>query len=294
LPLELALIVDTAFVSTQEQVTKAVVEFADAADLSDLSLSLQLLPLPTALDQCDFDNYLTPFVPMTPVPLVADDLRAAFASARYTYGRNAPRPALAGTLMYLRQRQDASPLIQHAALLVLDHLELYCDTSANSVASVAAAALAEEPSILTAVYAPSSGGPIPELDLVAAAGGTRAASYAELAPDAGAPWEGLVDGLRRIRKQATACSFAMPVSEEGAIDPQRVRVLFQESPSLPERSLPLLDSLAGCTGGRDGFYYDNPADPRVLRLCPASCAISRSAAAQAELTVVAECVVVLE
>jgi hypothetical protein len=290
LPLELAIVLDRSIVWTEAASKAALIEFADAADLSELSLSLQFIPHPTAVDQCDIQHYATPFVPMTPVPLVADELRAAFSATQYTWGQESPRSALAGTVQYLRERQQLTPLSQHAALMMMPGLASYCYSSVETVSTVAALALSES-SIMTFVFGTREAYPA-VLDPVARAGGTSAASYDD--PDAGASWSGLVDSLRKVRLMATVCDMTLPVPEQGELDPARVRVLFHESEGAAVQSWPLFESIDGCSGGRDGFYYDNPGAPRVIRLCPASCAIARSAAGQAKLTVAADCVVLLE
>lgn len=72
--------------------------------------------------------------------------------------------------------------------------------------------------------------------------------------------------------KAVACELLTPpaTSDAGVIDWSRVTVQYTPSNGGAVEVFPLVDNEAQCVG--DGFYYDNPANPTKVRLCPASCA----------------------
>ncbi len=83
-------------------------------------------------------------------------------------------------------------------------------------------------------------------------------------------WEPIFDVLeeRVVEGTTLPCSFSLPdVGEELLVD--RVNVLlFDESDT--ETLVPAVDGEAACDGAA-GWYYDNPAAPTAVSLCPASC-----------------------
>jgi hypothetical protein len=68
-----------------------------------------------------------------------------------------------------------------------------------------------------------------------------------------------------------ACEFAIPPPPEGeTFDPDKVNVEFDDGAgNLLE--IGRVDSAAECMNVTDGWYYDNPADPQTILVCPQTC-----------------------
>lgn len=68
-----------------------------------------------------------------------------------------------------------------------------------------------------------------------------------------------------------ACEFDIPEPPNGeSFDPDKVNVDFNDGlgGTLP---IPRVDSAAECAGVLDGWYYDNPAAPTRIVMCPQTC-----------------------
>ncbi len=72
--------------------------------------------------------------------------------------------------------------------------------------------------------------------------------------------------------KAVACELLTPptTSDAGVIDWANVDVQYTPGDGSPAQIFPLVADEASCVG--DGFYYDNPASPTKVLLCPDSCA----------------------
>jgi hypothetical protein len=84
-----------------------------------------------------------------------------------------------------------------------------------------------------------------------------------------------IDVLRQIQREAIACQFAMPEQESGLIDPEQVELSFTPSKSSTAVRLERVTASSACTAS-GGFFYDDPAQPTQIRLCPSSCEAFRA------------------
>lgn len=73
-----------------------------------------------------------------------------------------------------------------------------------------------------------------------------------------------------IRSTALGCEFVIPEPEEEEFDVNKVNVKYYPGGNPPAEELPQADDLADCGGG-PGWYFDNPANPTKIILCPDSC-----------------------
>ena len=84
------------------------------------------------------------------------------------------------------------------------------------------------------------------------------------------------------------CDFAIPPPPtDEAIDYTRVEVTFQQS-ATEVGLVEYTDSAATC-GGAGGFYYDNPAAPTQIILCPTSCDQVNTAGEEARIDITFPC-----
>ena len=86
-----------------------------------------------------------------------------------------------------------------------------------------------------------------------------------------ADWGPVSDAIAAAVVETTSvpCSYAIPSPGGGlSVNPEQVNVY---SAAAGERTLiPNVAEAAACSA-EPGWYYDNPADPRTLELCSASC-----------------------
>jgi hypothetical protein len=68
-----------------------------------------------------------------------------------------------------------------------------------------------------------------------------------------------------------SCEFDIPPPPEGeTFDPNEVNVEFDDGTGMITE-IGRVDSLADCMNVQDGWYYDNPADPQTILVCPQTC-----------------------
>ncbi len=82
----------------------------------------------------------------------------------------------------------------------------------------------------------------------------------------------LAAALKEIQKTTLACVFAMPEAQGGdPIDPQQVNVSYTPANAEPVAIGQVTDPSQCDAAGGWGWYYDDPANPHVIQLCPALC-----------------------
>jgi hypothetical protein len=80
----------------------------------------------------------------------------------------------------------------------------------------------------------------------------------------------LTEALKQIQKSAVACTYAMPTTDAGIIDPNQVKVEYRPGGTGTPQTFNKVSSSANC-GSAGGFYYDKNSSPTSLTLCPTSC-----------------------
>ncbi len=80
----------------------------------------------------------------------------------------------------------------------------------------------------------------------------------------------LTEALKQIQKSAVACTFAMPTTDAGIVDPNQVKVEYRPGGTGTPQTFNKVTSSANC-GSAGGFYYDKNSSPTSLTLCPTSC-----------------------
>ncbi|MEM6992637.1 MAG: hypothetical protein AAF721_19140 [Myxococcota bacterium] len=74
-----------------------------------------------------------------------------------------------------------------------------------------------------------------------------------------------------IETATLACEYTIPEPEGGQIfNPDEVNVEFEDGMG-GTLAIGRVDSEAQCAGVADGWFYDNPADPQSIVLCPSTC-----------------------
>ena len=105
------------------------------------------------------------------------------------------------------------------------------------------------------------------MDYIAEQGGTMQGIFIGAGANAE---QDLLLALQEIRGSQNACEFQMPVSETGEeLDPTKINVLYTSSGGT-EQTIGQVPNAESC-GANGGWYYDNPAAPTTITLCPSTC-----------------------
>lgn len=291
LPVELMLLLDQSGSMTLDSpnrwdpVTSAMKGFINDPNLRDLRIGLQYFPQGASRTEdpaiCRSTAYLAPDVAMTEMPaartLISDSIDAHYFTA--AEGRDPAhwgtptRPALEGTYEYLRGWATENPGSTPLLILATDGRpsKLCYDESDDldgieEITSAIAGAAAQSPAIRTYVIGI---GEIDRLEEWAQAGGTGEGAFVV---DAGDPERTRTEfsaAMNAIRAAEAPCRYEIPPPMGGFIDFNKVNVEFN-FPSTDPQLLGQVANEAGCTAGLD-WYYDDPAAPKQLNLCPQAC-----------------------
>lgn len=201
-----------------------------------------------------------------PIDVLPDNAFALTNSmpADATGGTTPTYGALKGTLMAATAYQDAHPTHKVIVVLATDGDPNGCGaTSIDDIATLAKNARGYN-GVLTYVIG-VAGSTIPNLDKIAAAGGT-AAAY-DITKDISQ----FSSKMEEIRGAALGCEFELPPPPNGEeLDADRVNFSYTPKGVGTPKILLRADDLADCNGA-PGWYYDNNDAPTKIILCPASC-----------------------
>ncbi|MBW2525540.1 MAG: hypothetical protein JRI23_15255 [Deltaproteobacteria bacterium] len=139
----------------------------------------------------------------------------------------------------------------------------------NSIPAAAAAALSAaqaDPSVRTFVI--GVGGALGTLDPIAQSGGTGQAYVVNMTGSAGQQIQG---ALREIVAE-DRCHYVLPTPQAGTPDYTATAVaLHTAGDNANPHWVARVGSRDECSPTGGGWYYDDPADPTTLILCPATC-----------------------
>lgn len=216
---------------------------------------------------CNVDGYATPKVEIAQVSENGDDLIAAIV-ANQPAGLTPTLPALKGAVQHAKDwltsgRNEGRAVV---VVLVTDGYPTQCQSpvSIQEIAEVSKNAF-DVDHIRTFVIGLAAGF---NLNTIAQAGGTESATLL----DENEPTQGLVDALINITDTNVRCDYDIPVPPDGMeFDRDLVKVLFTPMSSGREE-IPRIDSAGACSiNPNGGWYYDNPLDPKQIRVCPCTC-----------------------
>jgi len=297
-PLDLYVLLDQSGSMTKfapnrwEPTVAALKDFIDGGRLDGVGVGLTYFP--QALGQmaaditdetvkCNPATYRTPAVPIALLPGNAKALTDSIDAHHFTsaqsdtvehYGTPTTQ-ALAGVYGYLAQHQIEHP--DHAVVLLLatDGQPLICGPghygNANNPDSVTAAiAAAATATAAIKTYVVGIGPDVGNLDAWASAGGTGQ-SHAFLVQIDAMARQQFLSTLLSIRNLALPCDFAIPTVSGGALDPTKVNVQHAVPGSTPVRFTQVPDA-ATCQPNQSNWYYDSPASPGRVVMCPGACA----------------------
>jgi hypothetical protein len=263
-PLDIVVVLDRSFSmagTIWNGSVNALTQFFQNPGGTDISAGITYMPPPNNQPECQPSSYNPPDVPIVSLATSSMALVNDMQSQTPTGNTTPLWAALYGTYQYANDVQDQNT--DHVVIVVLasDGDPTSCNSNVNDIADLAAQALAYN-GVRTFTIA-ILGGAIANLDQIAAAGGTMSAY------DVTNDITQFKQKMDEIRKEVLACEYVIPDSGM-EFDPTKVNVNYYPGGNPPPQSLPQAASLADC-GNDPGWYYDNPAAPTKILLCPASC-----------------------
>lgn len=252
-----------------EAIRAAVEEFVSSSDAGSIGAGIGFFGLSGGSDDdldCDASNYETPVVPIGPLSEVGEDIVAAIDDT-VPGGLTPVLPALEGAIAYAKEWAEDHPERATMVVLVSDAFPTQCSAQVSDVVDVARAAYEDEPSVRT--YAVGLEG-APNLDNIARGGGTREGHLV----DESNLTDSFLETLLNISNAQLACQYQIPASPDPdlRVDFDEVQIVYTPASGEPEE-IPRLESSASCDRNPNGgWFYDNPASPRSIQVCPCTCA----------------------
>ncbi|HET9932583.1 MAG TPA: vWA domain-containing protein [Polyangiaceae bacterium] len=216
---------------------------------------------------CDVTQYSTPKVPIGAIATTGPQIVDAIDSTPPA-GFTPTYPALDGALRYAKSWAMKNPGRRTVVVLVTDGYPTQCSpTTISGIAELAKAGYTTSPPVRTYVVGLAAGF---NLDQIAQQGGTNAAFNFD---KSNVTSDNLVNTLMNISDSKIACNYEIPPAPTGMVfNPDKVQVLYTPAAGM-KQELPKLDNISACDRNPNGgWYYDNPADPKVINVCPCSCA----------------------
>ncbi|MEJ7735185.1 MAG: hypothetical protein WKG00_39115 [Polyangiaceae bacterium] len=221
-------------------------------------------------DSCDPADYATAEVPIQPLPGVGNAIVASLQAHAPATG-TPTQPALKGAVTFASDWANQNPSHVTAVVLATDGVPQACNSTPDNTAAEAAAGFASSPSIRTFVI--GVGSALGDLNKVAAAGGTGQAFLIDANANA---QQAFLDALNEIQGAALPCAYVIPEAPEGQdLDYGQVNVEYTPGGGGQPTIVSKVDGESSC-GPAGGWYYDDPADPAQILLCPATCELVAS------------------
>jgi hypothetical protein len=253
-----------------EALQAAVEAFATSNNGDDIRAGIGFFGITGGNDDaidCDTDRYSTPAVDIGDLAEVGSDLVAAMADMR-PGGLTPVGPALAGALEYASAWAEDNVGRATAVVLVSDGYPTQCQP--NTVSGLAEMAeLAHENAPFVRTYVIGLGADF-NLNNIALGGGTHEAFIV----DEGDFASSFTDALHNVANTKIACEYALPPPPDGSqtLDLEKVQVTYTTAGDETTEEIPALASINGCgVSANGGWYYDNPADPTRILVCPCTC-----------------------
>ena len=181
--------------------------------------------------------------------------------------------ALEGAHQWASAYQTAHPrpAQQTVVVFVTDGQPNGCEEDTDAISQIAADALAATTNIRTYVVGLTDDAQdLAFLEELAVAGGTERAF---IVLDGATAATDLATALKAIQGSALTCNFPFPmVIDGGMADPARINVDY--TPAVGAMPVPFfrVENEAACAAAtQPSWYYDNPAAPTQIHLCPSAC-----------------------
>jgi hypothetical protein len=216
---------------------------------------------------CDPYDYDQADVPIAELTTAQKSLLLGAIAAHSPDGDATPtQPSIQGALAYAVVWALQNPTHLTYLVYATDGEPTGCTyNTVAEAANIAASAANGYPPVKTFVI--GVGSLLSDLNQIAAAGGTEQAYLVDTANAT----QQFLDALVDIRANGM-CMFTIPLPTAGDPDFTRVNVVLTD-PNDPAQTETIYNvaTEAACDPTTGGWYYDNPDDPHMILLCPASC-----------------------
>lgn len=252
-------------------VRDALNQFFQSPSAAGIGIALTMFAHPTQ-SQCVANSYATPLVAMAPLPGSASGHATTLQNTMNTYapvlGIGTPtESAMQGAVTFAKNHKSANPNRTVAIVLATDGLPGAAGCSGQTAAGVQTAianGFNGSPSIRTFVIGIDPNAQMStNINSWAAAGGGQAFDVGTAGGSAQ-----FLQAMKDIQGSLLGCTFTMPTTDAGIINPDKVKVIFTPGSGAPVE-LPRVTNQAACSG--PGWYYDNNSSPTTIELCPGSC-----------------------
>jgi hypothetical protein len=281
-PLDLLLILDTSasmdYLGKWSSVKQAVRAFVNNPAAAGLGLGLQYYPLRA---QCNRDDYAAPAVPIQVLPMGATEIGDSLTVQQMS-GGTPMVAAMEGALRYLKQFAADNPTHKVALILASDGAPddsciapsaMGRANSLDNATLTAMEAFAADPKVSTFVIGVGSETPV--LEQIATAGGGKAFFVDTNSDVQGA----FLKALQDIRGDALSCELPIPDASGQVLDYDRVNVLFTPTGATSPSAFIYVQDKGNCAQATaNGWYYDDPANPTKVVLCPEACSLAATSA----------------
>jgi len=267
----------------------ALANFLSQPTLTGVSVGLQYFPLGNlSSPSCNAADYANPAVPIAALTQPQQQAIATSLLAQNPNGNTPTSAAEQGAINYAKTWGTAHP--DHVVIVVLatDGEPTSCDTDIGNIATIAQGGVNGTPKVLTFVI--GVGNSLSNLNDIAAGGGTTQAFIVDTNGNVG---QQFLDALNTIRGTALGCVYTLPSPDGGTPDFDKVNVQYTPGSGGAPQLFPRVNGQADCPASGDAWYYDNPAAPTKINLCPSTCDTVR-ADANGTVDVLLGCKTILE
>lgn len=270
IPLDMLILLDRSGSmsgSNWEGASGAIKAFIGDEASAGISVGIVYFPVesPPDKDDCNHLHYVEPVVPIGELPGNAEAITQSIDAA----GQSGGTPmygGLKGALFHVTAHQDANPDRKVILLFASDGEPTGCSGNQTDTAVIAELAAKAHNYNGVQTYAIAiQGADLGVLNAIADAGATGKAY------DVTTDVSSFAAKMAEIRARAIGCELKLPSPpNDKDLDPNRVNVKYDPGGPLPAYNVPRADNELDCAG-KPGWYYDNPAAPTKVILCPATC-----------------------
>ena len=234
---------------------------------------------------CQSADYAALAVPIAELPGNAQAVISSLAG--HSPGGLTPTgPALQGAISAAAARAQMVPDHTVAVVLASDGVPTECaPQDVSQIAAIAAAAAAASPPVRTYVIGI---GDVAALNAIAQAGSGQNAFLVSANGNAG---QQFLDAMNKIKGSLLACEFDIPKPMSGTLDYTLVNVQYTPDGGVAQ-TVPQVPTAAACGAG-EGWHYDDPAAPKKIVLCDATCDLVKSTG-KASIEIVLGCTTIVK
>lgn len=217
-----------------------------------------------ASDSCNWSDYAGAEVEIAELPGAAGAIKSSIGMHSPSTG-TPTHPALQGAINHAKGWANAHPGHVTVVVLATDGVPSGCNEDIGAIADIAELGFTVNPSIRTFVI--GVGSSLSSLNAIAAAGGTTEAFIVDTASNT---TQQFLDALNVIQGIVLPCSYGIPVPPVGEPDFKSVNVNYTPGGGT-KGVIPFVANEAACPASGNAWYYDDPANPTQILLCPSTC-----------------------